>query len=969
MCDQLQSLLSDVCQQTSGSNNDYDFCTTYGQKKYWKLRDAFSFWSQYCELANPYKLIGQSEQALNLAERPTNLVPIIFDINLEFHKPQDLQDNQIREIIPLTDKFMLYMVICIQETLDNNFAVEIPGELMCSIFSPSFYIVSATKITVKLRIQFPFFKVHPNVMKQVVFPKCIESFRDKNIIGTLDKQPINDWSGIIDTTVYDNPIPLYGSTKHDKLPTLIYERTLKKMDWVDALNVSSSNDEFITDHLEEDFDKFCRPDFHTHVQKYGIPLSLFQTGVPNEYWIPMIFSINYYYKEMQLISTQLNKVIQNNSYSESGPDYISPSANSLIKEFKLKASRNKVSDFELAQIFLKMINPEKASQECYWLDIGKALFSSTVIGNLDHGLALWKDFTMKAPIKNPRTAVERCDKLYMTFLNDNPITVKTLAWYARHDSPSQYHEWHRHWKQDAMMDAIKAKKREHSIVAEAFYKTFWLEFACYPTGPKTFSWMRYQPGTHHWREVASVVDLLSVLSHEFRDEFRDLKQVLEKEAFDSHDEDVRSRCTEMKNYLEILISNLCDRAYKNNIASTLEEYFNNYEFRGYKDKNLNLMAVKNAVIQCMDTEAVVRPGKPEDYITKFSKVFWDGSIDNKKSEHPSVKRVVKWFRQTYPDDDLCDYVVKLFSSCLQGGNLNKIIPVFTGNGNNSKSMIKKLIEFVFLDYSYTFPTTILTAKAGSSGNASPELALADGCKIGWVQEPGKDQEFMGGMLKILSGQDRLFARKLHDNGGNMVLSFTLFIVCNDIPPVVGDKALENRMRIIPHLSTWVEKHLAPISEQKQFETRTFPLNENFEQKISKMASAALWLFVQYYAVYRAEGLIQPEIVTRYTNAYWNETDPFRIFCRTKIKDVYVPGTQNVDNPKGEKDMKCRLSTDEVYQTYKSWYRHAYPAKIPMTEPVVIKELSKRWMTMPLDGYWYGITVNTPENSGPEFVFS
>lgn len=966
----LLATLNETCLPASGTNNDYDFCTTYGQKRYWKIRDPFSFWQRYCGLANPHKLEGETIKHLNLAENTTKLLPLIFDINLEFNRPQDLADGEIESEIPSIERFTLQMISCIQDTLKKNFIIEYDNELICSIFSSSFYIITTNKIVIKSRLQFPYFKTHPDVQKHVVFPKTIEFFRERNIFSSLSKQPINDWSGIIDVNITDKPYTLIGSANHQQLPTLVYQNTVGTIEWSDILDISSRNeddDEENIEHLMVDFDKVFNPKMHSHCQKYNIPEYNFQDGSPSNYWIPMIFSINYYYKEMRLISDQIPKVIQNPNLADNGSIYISPSANSLIKEFRSKASRNKLSDIEMAQIFLQMINSEKANQECYWIDIGRALFSCS-LNNPNQGLAMWKEFTSKGNNQNPKISISRCDQLYMSFLNDNPIDVKTLAWYARSDSPEQYQEWHRHWKQDTMMDAIRAKKGEHSIVAEAFYKTYWLEFLCYQTSPKTFSWMRYQSGTHNWREVAAMIDLLSIMSNEFRNEFIELKFVLEREAMTSQDEDVRNRCSEMKNYLENLISNLCNRAYKNNIAFTLEEYFLSYNFRYFKDRNPNLMAVQNAVIQCMDMEAIVRPGKPQDYITKFSKVHWDASINQKNFSHPNVIRVGKWFRQTYPDNDLCDYVVKLFSSCLRGGNLNKIIPVMTGNGNNSKSMIKKLIEFVFLDYSYTFPTSILTVKPGSSGNASPELALADACKIAWVQEPGKDQEFMGGMLKILSGQDKLFARKLHDNGGNMILSFTLFIVCNDIPPVIGDKALENRIRIIPHLSTWVEPHLAPVDEKKQFDMRTFPIDKDFEEKIAEMASAALWLFVQYYAIYRRTGLQQPDIVTKHTEAYWNETDPFRIFCRSKIKDVYVPNTANENNPKGDRDMQCRLSSAEVYQHYKTWYRHSYPAKIPLNEAVVIKELSKRWRTAPEDGYWYGITVNTPESQAPNYVF-
>jgi len=965
---ELQAVLANTCTQTSSNSNDYDLCTTYGQKKYYKIRDAFSFWKQYCELANNNRLEGQQTPHLNLAEKPSNLIPLIFDIKLEFRRPATTSDippttDEIVASIPSTEKFLLQMVSCIQETLKRNFTIEYVEELICSLFLPSRYVVTETKIIVNQRIQFPFFKVSPKVQKDIVYPRTIEFFRERNIIGSLSKQPINDWSGIIDTTIADKPIPLYSSSNHENQPTYVYEMSLTRLEWENILDITSANDEDMDiEHLMVDFDQFFIPKLHNHCQKYNISEFMFQTGAPNNFWMPMIFSVNYYYKEMQLLSNDLNKFMHTNTTSNSSM-YISPSADSLIKEFRAKASRNKISDIELAATFLKMINPEKASIECYWIDIGRALFACCP-DNPHQGLAMWKDFTSKTNGKCPKISVEKCDNLYMSFLNDNPIDVRTLAWYARSDAPAQYLEWHRHWKQNEMMAAIKAKKREHSIVADAFYKTFWLEFLCYATGPNTFTWMRYQINSQNWTEVAGMVDLLKVMSNEFRQEFEDLRMVIENEAYSSQDDDVRSRCNEMKGYLENITSNLCDISYKHNIAKTLQENFNSYTFRSYKDKNVDLMAVQNAVIQCMDTEAVVRPGKPQDYLTKFSKVYWDASINEKKFHHPNVAKVSTWFRQTYPDNDLCTYVVKLFSSCLLSGNANKIIPVMTGNGNNSKSMIKKLIEFVFLEYSYTFPTTILTVKPNSSGNASPEIALADGCKIAWVQEPGKEQTFMSGMLKILSGQDRLFARKLHDNGGNMTLSFTLFIVCNDIPPVIGEKALENRMRVIPHLSEWKPRHLVPKDEEKQYEMRVFPIDTDFEKKIPEMASAALWLFVHFYGIYRREGLIQPEIVTKHTEAYWNETDPFRIFCKNKIRDVIIPGSVNENNPIGDKDIQSKLTTDEVYNEYKTWHRHAYPSGNPLSEPVVIKELSKRWRMAPDEnGYWYGIAVNSREQHG------
>jgi len=350
---ELLQILNETCIPTSGTNGDYDLCTTYGQKKYWKIRDAFNFWYKYCTLASPYKLLGETQKELNLAEKQINLVPLIFDINLKFSRPKNIPENELGEHIPLTENFLLQMISCIQEVLKNNFILEYASELLCSFFYPENYVITATEILIKLRLHFPYFKTHPDVQKQIIFPKSIEIFRERNIIGALSKQPLNDWSGIIDTTIMEKSIPLYGSTNHQKEPPFVYQNTVGLIEWSDILDITSQNDEEDnTSHLSVDFGESFHPKVHSHCQKYSILEQYFDCGMSIEYWLPMIFSVNYYYKEVQLTSEELPKILNSSSIQDNAV-YISPTANSLLKEFRNKISRNKISELEMAQQFLR----------------------------------------------------------------------------------------------------------------------------------------------------------------------------------------------------------------------------------------------------------------------------------------------------------------------------------------------------------------------------------------------------------------------------------------------------------------------------------------------------------------------------------------------------------------------------------------------------------------------------------------
>jgi hypothetical protein len=307
--------------------------------------------------------------------------------------------------------------------------------------------------------------------------------------------------------------------------------------------------------------------------------------------------------------------------------------------------------------------------------------------------------------------------------------------------------------------------------------------------------------------------------------------------------------------------------------------------------------------------------------------------------------------QMFPDPELCHYAWKLFSSFLFGRNAEKIWPVLSGGGDNSKSMLKKGLEATLGPYVVTLPTSILSGRRTNSSGPSPELAQACGSHVAFLQEPDADDAMKGGVIKELTGGDSFFARFLNENGGSVTATFTLVLLCNKIPIIPNcDKAVKNRMRVLPFLSTWV-KYGAPKTEEEQMAKRTFPMDKTFERKIPGLARGILYMLVKYYSIYKDEGLIEPKAIVDYTTKYWDENDPYHQFITRCIEAVQIED----DNGEMVPNTGVTLDIQTIVDEFTSWYKRSFTGvKCPLSS-TIIHEISAR-MGEPTSIGWSAIRI-------------
>lgn len=877
----------------------------YGPKKEWSIKDnAYtSFWIDYCKLVSETK-----SENLCLAEYPKTHMPVMMDLTLKFHP---LEKN----VNTYDYDFLVAVVYCLQQSILEVFEIsETQSELICCVLECDDYMENNMVVS-KFRLQFPYCKTLASIQMRRLRPTFIKMLRTENVISRLSHQPINNWENIVDPLTPEQPCIMYGSSVLENVPKYVLEHIFHKIEYE---NIDDGNAKVL--ELEDVF-IFTN---HETVLNGIVQSNIFNEYQDYDFWLPMFLSVSYY--------NMIVKPIKNDSKVDASIKEISSSSSNT--KGSTKSDDNDDLD-AMAECLLSMIDVSRSKHEHYLIDIGKALYN--IYQGNERGLFLWLEFTRHTSTKDQ----EEYESMYSTFYG-SPITIKTLAWYAKIDSPKEYERWHKSWYGPYL---AKATTCTHADVALALYRVYWLEFAAGSLNKKSL----YHFKNHIWDGRTGELTLRKYINADFIPRFEKLRSDVSIKIHNSNDSSFKESSEVLIRKIGNLILKLKNRTFKNKVIEEAIEHFHVVKLTSLMDQNIDLFAMQNCIIECTDDKAVPRDGKPEDYMSKTSGVRWNGDYHWK---HPTVLRLMDWLQKIFPDKELMNYHGKLCGSFLKGGNSDKIFPVYTGQGDNSKSMLKKLYDAAFGSYSVTIPTEVLTARKNNSG-PTPETAHAVGSRILFASEPSADVNLKDGPLKLLTGGDKFFTRKCGQDGGEMDITFVLILMCNEVPIVPNScKAVKNRIRIVPFLSTWVRN--APKSRDEQFKQRRFQMDKFFERKIPGLASAFIWYCVQMYELYMKEGLIEPKIVTQHTQDYWNENDVYIQFIKERLTKAYKDTGSNEQII----DEDAKISISDMYSTFTDWLREYFPNIPCPNRKNVVNELSQR-LGKTFKRSWRGIKFNIP----------
>ncbi|ABF70595.1 hypothetical protein [Trichoplusia ni ascovirus 2c] len=253
------------------------------------------------------------------------------------------------------------------------------------------------------------------------------------------------------------------------------------------------------------------------------------------------------------------------------------------------------------------------------------------------------------------------------------------------------------------------------------------------------------------------------------------------------------------------------------------------------DNNENLTAFEDMVF-CNET-LTMRNGRPEDMLSRCLKCKY---IPYEQLEPEAIEFVNIFYSSLFPDKEICEYFQLSCSQIFGGRNVFKQYQVWTGVGNNGKSMCIKLFETMLGRLFSKLNKSVLTSLKHNIGAANPDMYRLRGVRMVVTDELAKSDELNVGQTKLLSGGDSFIARDLYQKSTQMATikaQFIPIIVCNDLPLLRDpDEAAWRRERVIPFESYFAYSNELEIPEEIPKE-RIQMRDDNIMVKINKYMPA------------------------------------------------------------------------------------------------------------------------------------
>lgn len=333
------------------------------------------------------------------------------------------------------------------------------------------------------------------------------------------------------------------------------------------------------------------------------------------------------------------------------------------------------------------------------------------------------------------------------------------------------------------------------------------------------------------------------------------------------------------------------------------------------DSDQYLFNVQNGYLDLKD--GVLKDHDKGKYFTRISNVEYTD-----KADHP------KWdeFLNTIfgGDKELINYIQRAVGYSLSGSTEEQVMFVLHGNGRNGKSVFLDIITDLFGSYSTNIQPQAIMVKQNQSGAANPDIAKLAGSRLVTTTEPNEGERFDEGLIKQMTGGDRITARFLYEDEFEYTPQFKIWMATNHKPLIRGtDDGIWRRLAIVPFT--------VQIPENK--------VDKKLTHKLRREINAILHWAVEGYLMWQKSGLQEPQVIKDQRQDYRTEMDSVELFigeCCTISSTTAAKGA-------------------DIFQAYKEWAGDNN--QYMMSSVKFGRELSKRFASYRSNGTYYrGIEV-------------
>lgn len=284
------------------------------------------------------------------------------------------------------------------------------------------------------------------------------------------------------------------------------------------------------------------------------------------------------------------------------------------------------------------------------------------------------------------------------------------------------------------------------------------------------------------------------------------------------------------------------------------------------------------------------------------------------------------------NQDLINYMQRAIGYSLSGSTEEQMMFILHGNGRNGKSVFLDIITEMLGNYTTNIQPQSIMVKQ-QTNNASPDIAKLAGARLVTTTEPNDGMRFDEGLIKQLTGGDRVTARFLHENEFEFTPQFKLWMATNHKPIIRGtDDGIWRRMAIIP-FTVQIPAH---------------KVDKNLKYKLRREMTAILNWAVEGYQEWKRIGLNEPQVIKNQRQTYRTEMDAVELF----IEECCY-------RKSGERE-----KAKDLYRAYREWANENNQYSMNSTK--FGKEMNNKFQKIRSNGSWYvGVKLKS-EYSGHGF---
>jgi phage/plasmid-associated DNA primase len=620
--------------------------------------------------------------------------------------------------------------------------------------------------------------------------------------------------------------------------------------------------------------------------------------------------------------------------------WVERSADGMITQDELLFTDNSlstmlISDPEASRIhiMLDLLTPEYYTERGKWRDVIFAIASGS------HGyksLAVW--FSQKCPQKWLEGGQNALDSIWNDATaghrSDNPITVRSLSFWARTCNPEQYAVLMEKSYYTMFNDNVYKHhgKLGHFMIAEVLYAMLGSKFCVdVENGGKAYVWYEFVlPGDNmlpgqawKWRKEEVSPDTMYIyISTKLTRVAEQISAHIEEQKAKATDENRAKYYNSLARSFATTKSSLYNNTFKNCVIKEANHLFRRRGFADALDTLPYLFGTANGVLKLGKKCELI------DYFHEYPISHYTPVVYTPFDPHnpsPWQKLVLDSIENIIVEPDARDWVLFHASQGLSGDPKEGLFLLWGGGGQNGKTALLRGIAKALGPYANKFNIQLMSSEREDADRPNSAMMAFKTLRYGYSEESNKAQVLNVARMKEMVNPGEISGRELNKRQETFTMKANL-VAASQYPFIVNttDHGTWRRLR---HYTSKAKFRADPDpnnpfekKEDQRF-VRQYPSDPNFQ-------SAMLSILVYYYERLQTE--YNGELKNVHSPTIDAETEGFRVEQDSMHRWI---GETLVISP----DEPTEYLLGDLSTRYTAWFQKNISRK-DMSATEVIKEL-------------------------------